>query len=393
MQSYIGFIAFIVLFVLFNRQKTNPAINFITKIQTAVFTQDLSNELSVGDRPGSKNKPKPLTIPVGSISADAARKFPNFSTFSSLWSFFLAGLISMLFCIPFGAMHLSESANMFCPLAIVAIFIVLRFAGMTSSNSERNRKFSFYYSIILSTIFYMIISKTSLYSIDPRPIVYANFNFSKWTIDAVFAFFMMYILYSLCYPMLKNMHVVHSIKNLTLNIAKWDICTRVFQEVMGIKRDLIVGMYNLMPVTAILFVFMRIFLLKYIDNDLYLDIPFVIVECIYAFIYLWLCKLKLRIILTDPYKYLTTFEGKRSNENAKIFTQALNKSLDLIPTYLIALSAYPMVILLCSGLYGISFFMSGLACEISRIVPLFIITSAEIIMSTSKIASFLTKEY
>ena len=84
---------------------------------------------------------------------------------------------------------------------------------------------------------------------------------------------------------------------------------------------------------------------------------------------------------------LTEFEKDRSYEKSKAFQVALNRSISMIPTYLMALAAYPMLILLNVALYAISFFMSGLAMEISRIVPLFIIAAMEVIMSTNKLNS------
>ena len=392
MQSYIGFIAFIALYALFSRLKPSPALHFIKNIPFASFTQELGIKLSVGARQSSKNKAPPLEIPIGYLSAQNASVMPFYDTLTSLWNFFLAGCISLLVCIIFGSLGLESSANLFCPLGVAVIFLVMRFGAMTSSNSERNRKFSLIYALILSIIFYITISKCSLYSIDPRPIVYAQFQTSKWIVNAVFAVLVYFIIYSMCFPMLKYMHVVHSIKSVSLSVIKWEICQKVFKEVIGIKRDLIVYLYNLMPITTILFVFLRKYLLKYVENDAYLDIPYIAIEVIIALIYIWLVRIQLRIILTDPYKYLTEFDKNRSHENSKAFQTALNRSLRMVPTYVIALSVYPMIIILCSILYFISYFMSGLAMEVSRIASVFIIAAMECIMGTSKIISFLVPD-
>ena len=392
MQSYIGFIAFIILYALFNRLNPSPAFHFIKNIPYASFTQELSNKLSVGARQSPKNKPPPLDIPVGYLSAQNVKLMPFYQSLTSLWSFFLAGSFSLLICILFGALNLESSANLFCPLGIAVIFLVMRFGGMTSSNSEKNRKFSFYYALILSTIFYIVISRWSLYAVDPRPIALAQFKVSKFFVDIIFALFVFFILYSMCFPMLKYMHVVHSIKTLSYAVFKWEICQKAFKEVVGLKRNLIVYLYNLMPFVTVVFVFMRKFLLKFIQNDLYLDIAYIAAELVIAVIYMWLIRIQLRIILTDPYKYLTEFDKNRSHENSKAFQSALNRSLVMIPTYVISLSVYPMLIILCSILYFISYFMTGLSMEISRIVPLFILAAMDCVMGTNKVVSFLIPE-
>ena len=387
MQSYIGFVAFVILFIIFNREKSTPAYNFIIRIPIALFTKELSNRLSVGSRPNSKNKAEPLEIPVTMITKDKVSKLPFYSYFKAQWSCFLAGIISMFICIPFGVLGLTKQANLFCIIGIISIFIIMRFAGMTASNSLKVRKFSLFYALTLSILFYIILSNCSLYSIDPRPIILSEFNIEPRIVNIALSFSFSYIVYSLCFPLLKQVHVVHSIKTLSMSVAKWEICLKVFKEVNGIKRDLIVGFHSIIPIPTIVFIICRKFLLRFFDNDLVLDIIYLTIEALIAVIYLWLNKIQLRIILTDVYELLTEFEKDRSYEKSKAFQVALNRSISMIPTYLMALAAYPMLILLNVALYAISFFMSGLAMEISRIVPLFIIAAMEVIMSTNKLNS------
>lgn len=379
-NSFFIFVACVLILV---RSKHSLAEYLFDGIFFPMFTDETVKEYSIAAKQAKNldNQPK-MKVSVSYILKENVSKLPLFGTVNVL----IAIIISTIVSVSVPCIFRLDTINDSIYLSIVSIIIILYFGASTASNSHLNRKVGLIFALVFAIIFDICLTYFELGPFDIRPIFLSYFSLPKWLINIVASFIAAYIAYSFYYPCLKFHQIYIAFTSPNRNIITWGICTQQYEVYGYFSRQVYNFIHRLNPFLTLVFLVSRWYAVEYPHMDLYADIAYLSLQLLISIFLILKTKSGLKIILNDPYKYLTEFDQTRKFEHGKRFQNALNRALELLPTYAVALLSYPVLIILCCFIYGVSYLMSGPAQEFARVLPLFVVGVSDFVIACSKIS-------
>ncbi|EAY00302.1 hypothetical protein TVAG_179730 [Trichomonas vaginalis G3] len=354
-----------------------------TDLKFAQFTNDLLKEFSIGNKQTKTTEnPPPIRIPISSISQRVINYMYNIKLINSILAIFLSAMISLAICCCVKPSMINNTIY----FDICSIIVILYFGAATASNSSINRKTGLIFAFVFGLIFFVVISYLSLGPFDIRPLILSQISIPARLVNVITSLIATYIAYSLYYPCLKLHQIYRSLITLNYDIFRWQLCQEAYNLYKPFYRTIFKSIHRLTPFLTISFIAARWYLVHIPRLDMIADISYLSLQLLISIFLFLMTKPGLRLILNDPYKYLTEFDKTRNFDHGKRFFKVLNRSLDMLPNYATALVTFPLVVAFCCVVYGISYLMSGTSQEIARVLPLFVVAVSDLAISCNKIS-------
>ena len=387
--DYVILIVFFTLFFIISIDRFSPAFNIFSDLFFPEFSKRKMMEYlddSKTSNSQQKSTKQKILLDILSFDNDKSSKLPFFNHLKYFLSIIISCFISTIIFAPI--CYFIGKNNGFTILAIICyitLLIVCLFASTTASAIRNNRKNSIIYAIIILIISYFIITKLPLDSLDIRIAINTYCDINPKLLNIFISLFIGFVCYSFSNTALRYFEVFRVATQIERDVGRWRPCFNTFKY-FGSKREMLITLYTMNPITTVVLFFGRRFVLQY-DHDTLFDFIYLTIQMFVATFHMNNIKPFLQMLVNDTYRYLTYFEQERSKENGELFYKELNKQLMLLASNSIALIAYSAVIFICALMYIVSLFMSGAFCVFTRVFSLFFIATIDILISCNKFAT------
>lgn len=348
------------------------------------MTLESVKDSSIDVRKGAKPKSEIIPITFCEVRKENIQRYFFGSYFKYTFALILTTIVSLLISIAIGFFKIYEQANYYCLIVLISLLIIMRFGSMASSYKRVNIVFSLSFSVFYTLASWFILSKYSLGAYDIRPIIFSVTDTSKTLINICISIFIGFLAHSLSYPMLKNFQSYSKIANIRTPINLYSFCFEAIKSINGFPMRMLKFIYIMCPWFSIIFFFIRNYTqsknFDILYDSLYLGIIFAI-----SFYKLFYVKNEIRLIINDSFEAYRNYETKRTIKSGKKAVISFYQTERMIMIYATSLVIGPSINIIMALMYVSSFFMSGVAQSIGRVLPLFIVLCTDFIMSSSKL--------